>query len=357
MSATAHEHGLLLRARIALGELQIDVDLAVARGETVAIVGPNGAGKSTLLRAIAGLVALDAGRISLGDDVLDDPSAGVFVVPERRRVGIVFQQLLLFPHLSALDNVAFGLEARGESRAEARHAAAISLERFGVAHRASHRPLELSGGEAQRVALARTLALDPTALLLDEPLSAVDAGARGVLRRDLRRHLQEHAGPSVIVTHDPIEAIALADRLLVLEDGRMTQQGTAAEIAARPRSEYVARLVGVNLLRGDARDHTVDLEGGGALTLADTMSGPVLLAVHPRAISLYRERPAGTPRNVWRVRVTGLDRHAERVRVLLAGPPDVIAEVTHDAVSSLALATGTELWAVLKATEIDAFTR
>jgi molybdate transport system ATP-binding protein len=346
---------LELCVRVALGDLRLEADLAVERGETVALVGPNGSGKTTLLRTIAGLLPLDSGRVALDGVPLDDPAAGIFVVPERRPIGIVFQGLLLFPHLSALDNVAFGLRARGESRASARRTALAWLDRLGVAASAAKLPGTLSGGQAQRVALARTLALDPGVLLLDEPLSAVDASIRGELRRELRRDLAGHRGAHLVVTHDPIEAMALADRLVVLENGRITQQGTAAEIAARPRSDYVARLVGVNLLRGRAHGHAVALEGGGQLAIADAAEGDVLLAIHPRAISLYAAPPAGTPRNVWRGQIVSLDVGPDRVRVWLSGPPSVVAEVTPEAVTALGLAAGSELWVVLKATEIEAF--
>src|SRR5581483_1799645 len=242
------------RLRVRRGELDLDVELAIARGELVALLGPNGAGKTTIVHALAGLVALDAGSLRIDGVTLDDPAAGVFVPPEERPVAVAFQDLLLFPHLSAVANVAFGLRARGVARAAADRAAREWLERFGIAALAERKPRELSGGEAQRVALARALALGPALLLLDEPFSALDAEARGRLRRDLRAHLARQPGMRLLVTHDPVEAIALADRLVVLESGRVTHSGTAADIAARPRSPYAAALAGVNLFRGRARD-------------------------------------------------------------------------------------------------------
>jgi molybdate transport system ATP-binding protein len=346
---------LAVCARVGIGSLRLDVDLDIAEGETVALVGPNGAGKTTLLRAIAGLQPLDGGKIVLDGATLDDPRAGVFVPVERRSVGVVFQGLSLFPHLSALDNVAFGLRARGIPRPRARLTAHGWLDRLGVGDRAASRPAALSGGQAQRVALARALATEPRALLLDEPFSAVDGPLRGELRRALRRDLAGHPGVRLLVTHDPIEAIALGDRLVVLEGGRITQAGLPAEIASRPRSQYAARLVGVNLLRGRARGHTVELDGGGSLAIADACAGDLLLAVHPRAVSLYRERPAGTPRNVWAGTVIDVDPLGERVRVWLSGPPAIVAEVTREAVAALRLDVGSEVWVVLKATEIEAF--
>jgi len=232
------------------------------------VLGPNGAGKSTLLRTLAGLVRLADGRIRLGDRVLDDVPAGVHIAPEHRRIGVVFQDYLLFPHLTALDNVAYGLRARGLRRTAARQSARRWLDRVGVSDRAGSRPPQLSGGEAQRVALARALVLQPDLLLLDEPLAALDAGARLSLRTDLRRHLTSYGGPAIVVTHDAVEAMVLADRLMVLERGRIVQQGAPAEVARHPRTGYVASLVGVNLYRGIARDGHVALDGGGTLLAA-----------------------------------------------------------------------------------------
>jgi molybdate transport system ATP-binding protein len=341
--------------RLAVGDLRLEVDLAIAAGETVALLGPNGAGKSTLLRAIAGLTAIDAGAIRIGGVAVDDPAAGIFLPPERRSVGVVFQDLLLFPHLSALENVAFGLRARGARRDEAGRDARAWLERLGLAARASSLPSQLSGGEAQRVALARALAIEPAVLLLDEPLSALDASIRGELRRELRRDLARHAGPHLLVTHDPIEAMAIADRLVILERGRVSQEGRAEEIVGRPRSPYVATLAGVNLFRGRGRGRSVELAGGGALAVAEPADGDVLAVVHPRAVALYRDPPAGTPRNVWRATVAGVDHEGDRARIWLRGAPPIVAEVTPAAIAELGLVPGLELWVVVKATEIECF--
>src|SRR5690606_23995610 len=225
----------------------LDVSLRVAAGEVVALLGPNGAGKTTALRALAGLRPLDAGRIALGDTVLDDPAAGVFVPPDRRPVGVVFQDYLLFPHLSVMDNVAFGLRCRGARRAEARRAAVEWLDRVGLAAQAARRPRDLSGGQAQRVALARALAVHPRLLLLDEPLAALDARIRLETRAHLQRRLRDQQAAPLLVTHDPLDAMVLADRVVVVEDGRVVQEGDAAEITRRPRTDYVARLAGLNL--------------------------------------------------------------------------------------------------------------
>jgi molybdate transport system ATP-binding protein len=341
--------------RLTLGRLELEVELAVATGELVVLLGPNGAGKTTLLRALAGLLALDRGRVVLDGAVLEDTASGTWVPAERRPVGFVFQDYLLFPHLSALENVAFGLRARGLGRAEARRKAAAWLDRVGLAAHASARPRAQSGGQAQRVALARAMVGDPRLLLLDEPLAALDAATRTEVRRDLRRHLASFDGTRLLVTHDPLEAMALADRLVVLEGGRVTQTGRPAEVSARPRSRYVAELVGVNLYRGRAGGGGVELAGGGRLVAAGEHRGEVFAAVHPRAVALHRRPPEGTPRNVLDGTADTLDVVGDRVRVRVAGPVPIVAEVTPAAAAELRLADGGPVWASVKATEITVY--
>jgi molybdate transport system ATP-binding protein len=337
-----------------LGGFRLDVSIDARDGEVVAVLGPNGAGKSTLLRCLAGLLAIDDGRIVL-DDVLDDPAAGVFVPAEKRPIGVVFQDYLLFAHLSALDNVAFGLRARRVRRADARRRAAELLERVGLGSMASARPSALSGGQQQRVALARALAGDPKLLLLDEPLAALDVTTRADVRRELRAHLAGFDGVRVVVTHDPLDAYALADRVVIIEDGRITQQGTLADVTAHPRSGYVADLVGTNLLSGSLRDRHFTAEAGGSLVTTAEWHGDAFVAIAPSAIALYRTPPHGSPRNVWRSTVVDVDRRLDRVRVRLDGSLPVVAEVTVDALAALGLQPGDEVWAVVKATEIAAY--
>ena len=202
-----------------------DVSLEVRRGEFVFLTGPSGAGKTTLLRVVAGLAPLDAGRVSLHGTVLDDPAEPVWVPSAARRVGYVFQDYVLFPHLSALDNVAFGLRTNGLARTEARERATVWLERLGLAGLASTRPAALSGGQAQRVALARTLAAEPAALLLDEPLAALDPDTRGRITTELEAVLGSFAGPAVLVSHDRDDTATLCDRTVHLEDGRIAEGG------------------------------------------------------------------------------------------------------------------------------------
>jgi molybdate transport system ATP-binding protein len=333
----------------------LDVDITIAPGEFVALLGPNGAGKTSVLRALAGLLPIDAGRIALDGLVLDEPAKAIRVPVERRPIGMVFQDYLLFPHLSILENVAFGLRSRGAGRTTAFARARSWLDRAGLGTEAHRKPGSLSGGQAQRVALVRALATDPALLLLDEPMAALDVSTRVELRRELRQHLESFRGVRLLVTHDPVEAMAMADRLIVLEHGRVLQTGSPAEVTQRPRSRYVADLVGVNLFRGTARHDVITITGGGSLTAVGVTDGEVFVVVHPRTVALYRTRPDGTPRNVWEGRATDLDLHGDRVRVLLQGSPSIVAEVTPAAVRELGLDRGDQVWIGVKATEVSAY--
>ncbi|MFC7326549.1 ABC transporter ATP-binding protein [Marinactinospora rubrisoli] len=335
------------------GGFRLDARLRAAAGEVVALLGPNGAGKSTALRALAGLTDLADGRVVLdGRDMTVTPT-------ERRPIGMVFQDYLLFEHLSALENVAFGPRARGVPKAAARARAAELLGRMGLAGHARRRPRELSGGQAQRVALARALAVRPRLLLLDEPLAALDAHTRVEVRSRLRRDLADFDGAAVIVTHDPLDAMVLADRVTVIEDGAVVQEGAPTEVARHPRTDYVARLVGLNLYRGEATGGTVVVAGGPArIEVAEQRSGPVFAAFPPRAVALYREAPVGTPRNVWRLRVEGVERFGDHVRVRLEDPASgfaVSADVTPAGLAELAPVVGDSVWAGVKATEVRCY--
>jgi molybdate transport system ATP-binding protein len=345
----------MLRAecRVRLAAFDLEADIDVSDGETVAVLGPNGAGKTTMLRAIAGLQPLDGGRIVLDGQLLDGVAESVFVPTAARSIGFVFQDYLLFPHLNALDNVAFGLRARGLPATAARGRAREWLTRLGIAEAAPARPHALSGGQAQRVALARALATEPRLLLLDEPLAALDVRTRAHVRAELRRAIVEFAGARLMVTHDPIDAMVLADRLVILENGRVTQTGTPADVAAHPRSSYVAELVGVNMLRGSADDRIVTLESGGELTIADAPpSGSVAIVIRPQAIALHASRPGGSPRNVWQATVADVHVDRGRARVQLDGPIPAVAEITPAAVAELAIAPGSSVWASVKAVDL-----
>ena len=345
---------MTLNARIKIQRdgFELDVQLDVDEGETVAVLGPNGAGKTTLLRALSGLIPI-VGRVELAGEVLEDSETRVRVPTERRHVGLVFQDHVLFPHLTVLDNIAFGLQA--QHRADARHVARDWLQRAGLEDKATSMPRELSGGQAQRVALLRTLATEPRLLLLDEPLSALDVTIRAEVRRELSRQLASFRGVRLLVTHDPLEAIALADRIVVLERGHVVQSGTPEEVTARPRSRFVADLAGVNLLRGKAHGDHIKLANGAWVAAPDAGEGDVFAVIHPRAVSLFLMRPEGTPRNVWQGETENIDLHGERVRVRVNGPVPLVAEVTPSAVRELHLHAGAPVWIAVKATEISVY--
>lgn len=343
---------LTLRADVGLhlGPFDLDVALQASADEVVAVVGPNGAGKTTLLRALAGLVPIDRGRITLGARAIDG------LPPEERPVAVVFQDFRLFPHLSALDNVAYGLRAHGAGRTHARGDAAGWLDRVGLdrGHHGS-RPARLSAGQAQRVALARALATAPALLLLDEPLSAVDAGAKGELRRLLREQLATVAAVRLVVTHDPVDAMALADRLVVVEHGRVTQEGPIVDVTTRPRSAWVAKLVGLNLFRGRVDGGHLVLPQGGELIVATDVRGPAFALVHPHAVAVHRGKPEGSARNAWPGQAVGVHLEGQRARVQVDGAPAIVAEVTPAAAAELRLAEGGPVWVSVKATEIDVY--
>jgi molybdate transport system ATP-binding protein len=345
--------------RLRRGALDIDVALHVEAGEVVALLGPNGAGKTSVLRALAGLLQLQSGCIAIDGRVLDAPVDSLCVPPDRRQIGMVFQDYLLFPHLSALDNVAFGLRCRGWSRRQSRVRAGEWLDRVGLAEVARSRVGALSGGQAQRVALARALVLEPSALLLDEPLAALDSRTRIAVRSELRRHLDGFPGCAVLVTHDALDAIVLGDRIVVIENGHVVQEGTPVAVARHPRTDYVAGLVGVNLLRGTMTDAGVRLESGALVAPAPdstpAVGQPTLVAFGPASVALHRSRPSGSPRNIWPATVVGLEWHLAGVRIELAGAIPCVADVTPAAVAELALAPGRGVWAAVKATEVTAY--
>ncbi|MFD7089547.1 ABC transporter permease [Streptomyces sp. NPDC059896] len=319
-------------------------------GTTIAVVGPNGAGKTTLLRALLGLTPRAHAELRLGDrDVTGLP-------PHRRGVAWVPQDGALFPHLNALANTAYGLRAHGVPRAEARRSAREWLDRLGVGQLAHRKPHQLSGGQAQRVALARALAARPRLLLLDEPLAALDQTTRARVRHTLRGHLDGFGGVCLIVTHDPVEAVSLADRVLVLDDGRVLQDAPPAEVTRNPRSPWVARMLGRNAWAGRSGPAGFELTAGGRLIVAEPPAeGTAALAIiAPEAVSVHRERPTGSPRNVWPGTVREITALGSRLRVLITSDeaPDLVAEITPQSAAELGLADGVSVWTSVKATEV-----
>jgi len=334
------------------GGFVLDAHLAIAPGMTVALLGPNGAGKSTVVSALAGLIPIDDGVIVLGGVTLDDPGRAVFVPPEERRVGVVFQDYVLFPHMTIVENVAFGLRSRGVERAVALAAAVEWLNRLSVADLAARRPDDLSGGQAQRVALARALVIEPDLLLLDEPLSALDVTTRVDLRRTLSDHLEGFPGPRLLITHDPTEASLLADEIYILEDGAVTQVGGPDDIRLRPRTRYIADLAGSNLVVGSASEGVITTSDH-VLHIADLhIAGDVLATIHPRAVALHRHEPEGSPRNTWETTVIRVEYHGDRVRLQTGDPLPLTAEITPGAVDALELSEGSAVWLSIKATEV-----
>ena len=330
----------------------LDLRLHAPPGTTVALLGPNGAGKSTAVWAIAGVEPIIAGRVALDGRVLDDPAAGVFVPPEERRVGAVLQDGLLFPHLTVAANVAYAARRSAGSARMAFEIAADWLERLDLAHLADGRPGSLSGGQAQRVGLARALAGDPAMLLLDEPLSALDVGARARVRRVLREHLEAFAGPRILITHDPAEAAALADEVVIVEDGSVAQSGPPDAILRAPRTRYAADLAGLNLVPGIASGGEVATAGPTIRVADPVIAGEVLLTIPPQAVSIYPQEPEGSPRNTWRSAVVSIEALNGLCRVSFGAPLPLTGEITVDARNALGLRPGSEAWIAIKATEI-----
>ncbi|MFE4464692.1 ABC transporter permease [Oerskovia sp. NPDC056781] len=388
--------GAPLRVRVRLAERGVDLDLAVEPGQVVAVLGPNGAGKSTLLQAVTGLLphrarprsgTPDELLVSIDDTVLTDTTRGTAVPPRRRRIGWLTQRPLLFAHLDAVDDVAFGLRARGTTRPEARATARERLAELDAEHLAGRRPHELSGGQAQRVSIARALATDPRVLLLDEPLASLDVGVAQQVRRALHDAQRAHPRTTLLVTHDLLDVLLLADRAVVLEGGRVVEDGPAREVLTRPRSRFAARLAGINLLSGTATDGGgLRLgPGGGAATGTSTTSplataqvvagvaadgaglvegDPAVAMFEPRAVAIHREPPSGSPRNAFAVTITSLEPHGQLFRAWgeVTGPREVrdavghlAADLTPRSVADLRLAPGERVWFAVKAAEVQVY--
>jgi molybdate transport system ATP-binding protein len=345
---------LRVEARSPVGELELDVRVAVQPGRCLALAGPSGAGKTSVLRVAAGLLRPQHGHVSCAGEVWLDTARGIELVPEERRCGYLFQEYALFPHLRVIDNVAFPL--RGMSRADRRRRALELLERFDVADLADAYPRTISGGEQQRVALARALAREPQALLLDEPLSALDARTRARAARELGEVLREVDVPTLLVTHDFAEAAQLGDSVGVIDRGRVIQEGTASELAAQPRSAFVADFTGAVVLTGVARSGdsgltAIDLDHAGTIVSTDAGAGPVAASVFPWEIEIEPpgELHGGSARNHLAAEVTSITTLGNRVRVALTAGQQLAAEITRPSAERLALEPGARVTASWKA--------
>ena len=341
-----------VRLRAVVESRGVDVEFTVAAGEVLAVLGPNGAGKSTALHVIAGLVRPDSGVVRVGERLLTDTSAGVHVATHDRRVGLLLQDPLLFPHLSVAANVAFAPRShrgfrRRFSRRDSHAVAARWLTEVDAAELADRMPRQLSGGQSQRVALARALAAEPDVLLLDEPLAGLDVAAATAMRKVLRRVLARDGRSAVLITHDLIDVLTLADRVLILESGRIAEIGSAAAVLAAPRSRFGARFAGVNLVSGRAgADGVLTTEWGSAwhgIPGADVVAGqPAVALFSPAAVAVYRDKPHGSPRNTVEVIVAELDSRGPAIRVRSDeqpdGAPGLAADITAESAAELRLA-------------------
>lgn len=345
--------GLIADVTVSRSEtFRLEMNLAIGPGETAALLGPNGSGKSTAVAAISGLLPIESGRIILDGVVLDDPVADVLVPASERDIGVVFQDYLLFPHMTVLENVAFGLRSRRVDKEEATERSKAWLADLGLEGLEKRKPLDLSGGQAQRVALARALVTEPSLLLLDEPLSALDVTTRSELRHTLAEHLDAFEGPRLLITHDPVEAFLLADEIHIIEEGAVSQSGTADDIRLRPRTRYAADLAGSNLLRGIASDGFVRVGEQILHTAEEDASGPVLVTIHPTAVSVHNQEPGGSPRNTWETSVERVEVIGARARMRTGPPLPLTVEITDTARKELGVGPGDRVWVAVKATEI-----
>lgn len=360
-----------LQLRAVVADRQVDVEFSVAAGEVLAVLGPNGAGKSTVLHVIAGLLRPDRGTVRLGDRVLTDTEAGIDVPTRDRRVGLLLQDALLFPHMSVAANVAFGPHSRRASlrpaRAGRRAAAARWLREVDAERLADRKPRQLSGGQAQRVAIARALAAEPDVLLLDEPLAGLDVAAAAAIRAVLREVVTRSGCAAILVTHDLLDVFTLADRVLVLESGKVAEIGPVPDVLTAPRSHFAARIAGVNLVNGTVdRDGSLVAHRGDRWYAAPPERGELVspeqhaIAVFPpTVVAVYRDRPHGSPRNAVEVTVAEMDVRGSAVLVRGAqqpdGAPGLAAEITADAAAELRLAPGDRVWFSVKAHEVTLY--
>jgi molybdate transport system ATP-binding protein len=349
-----------VRVQARLEQRGVEFDVALDDGEVLAVLGPNGVGKSTLLLMIAGLLKPDQGRIELGETVVTDIATGTFVAAHARGVAMLSQRAMLFPHMSVLANVAYAPRCKGQSRAAARRVAQHWLNAVGAGHLTDRKPARLSGGQAQRVAVARALAADPQVLLLDEPMAALDVTAAPALRRLLREVLSQGRRTAIIVTHDLLDALAVADKVIVIDDGRVVESGPVRTVLAAPRSDFAARIAGVNLMAGLISEPGVlQTSWGPSISgLGDAVPGTEAIALfQPAAVAVHLDPPHASPRNVIAVKIAELDVHGTTVRVRGAEQPDggtgLAADVTAAAAADLDLQPGRDVYFVVKTQEVQ----
>ena len=332
---------LLFDGTVDRGRFVLDARFSCSPGETIALVGPNGSGKSTALSTLAGLLRMSSGSLAMDGQVFDRSGVDSWTPPEERDLGVVFQDLLLFPHMSILDNVAYGPRRRGTPAAEARAIATQWLERFGVEDLADVRPGSLSGGQAQRVALARALARGPRLLLLDEPLSALDSATRLQVRCELHRYLEQQAGFTVLVAHDVVDVLVLADRVIVLDDGHVAQISEPAELERRPRTQYAAALVGTNLLHAYRRGPVVEFAEGAAVHVGGSGSdGPIDVVIAPCHVAVTAADDDGGA-GAWIAPIAGLEAAGNEVHIRVGGAAPIAARASLESLRDLHLAPGT----------------
>lgn len=350
------EANLLLRR----GDFTLDAAVRVEPGEVLALLGPNGSGKSTMLEAIAGLIVPRGGTVSVGGRLLTRVGPGtrsLLVAPEKRGVGLLGQDPLLFPHLDALDNIAFGRRSTGAGRTAARRDAAEWLEAVGLAGMENRKPSALSGGQQQRVALARALAARPDVLLLDEPMAALDVETAPRMRRLLRERLADRGIATLLVTHDVLDAVVLADRVAILHEGTIVDEGRKDRVLGQPRNRFAAALAGLNLVSGVADADGVRLADGrrfaGVQPNDPAVPGATAAAIfRPSAVRLTTigtDQSSGEsvePGSVnrWRSTIAVLEPSSGGIACRLADDEGVTVELAPVRVSELGLEAGTEVW-------------
>jgi molybdate transport system ATP-binding protein len=346
---------LAFNGTVDLGRFVLDASFDCAPGETIALVGPNGSGKSTALNTLAGLLGMSTGALSMDGTPLDRPADGTWVPPEGRNSGVVFQDLLLFPHLTVRDNVAYGLRRNGTPADVATATAMTWLDRLGVGDLAGARPRSLSGGQAQRVALARALAREPRLLLLDEPLSALDSETRLQVRCELHRHLQHVDGYTVLVAHDVVDVLVLADRVVVLDGGRVAQIAEPDELERRPRTSYAAALVGTNLLHAYRRGAVIEFGDGAAVNHPTTgCDGPVDVVIAPDAVTVSRPEGPSDPGS-WTAPIAGMEAAGNEVHLRVGGAAPIAARATLDSLRDLHLTPGAMVRVTVDPTHMQVF--